>query len=175
MEIKHGDEVNLSDVVTLLIHIHWGSNSCPNCEPGEVMSRFKQEKERLEREMNLLNLTREEARKETLKSIKKKYNPKFKPRIIYKINPNCYFKLRYGLKFNDFDKPTVSNQGYKDRAAERRNQLGTDTNTNQATTSKASVHVAIGESNVGHKMLQKMGWKQGQGLGKKEEGITEPV
>ena len=29
--------------------------------------------------------------------------------------------------------------------------------------------------NVGHKMLQKMGWKEGSSLGSKDSGIREPV
>jgi splicing factor 4 len=34
---------------------------------------------------------------------------------------------------------------------------------------------AIGADNIGHKLLQKMGWKQGQGIGAKSDGITVPV
>ena len=34
---------------------------------------------------------------------------------------------------------------------------------------------ALPEENVGHKMLKKLGWKTGEGLGKKSSGITEPV
>ncbi|KAJ2735535.1 squalene synthetase-like protein [Coemansia sp. BCRC 34962] len=33
----------------------------------------------------------------------------------------------------------------------------------------------VGSSNIGHKMLQQMGWQPGQGLGAKEEGRTTPV
>uniref|UniRef100_A0A383WIT6 G-patch domain-containing protein n=1 Tax=Tetradesmus obliquus TaxID=3088 RepID=A0A383WIT6_TETOB len=34
---------------------------------------------------------------------------------------------------------------------------------------------AIGADNIGHKLLQKMGWKQGKGIGAKEDGRTAPV
>ncbi|KAK4510621.1 uncharacterized protein ATC70_005052 [Mucor velutinosus] len=33
----------------------------------------------------------------------------------------------------------------------------------------------IGESNVGHRMLAAMGWKQGEALGSKSEGIVAPI
>ena len=33
----------------------------------------------------------------------------------------------------------------------------------------------IGEDNIGSKMLQKMGWSSGQGLGKKSQGIVNPI
>ncbi|CAF4761124.1 unnamed protein product, partial [Rotaria sp. Silwood2] len=33
----------------------------------------------------------------------------------------------------------------------------------------------LGDSNVGHKLLQKMGWQEGAGLGRREQGIIEPI
>ena len=33
----------------------------------------------------------------------------------------------------------------------------------------------ISTGNIGHKMLQKMGWKEGDSLGKNNKGIQEPV
>jgi len=35
--------------------------------------------------------------------------------------------------------------------------------------------VPIADSNVGHKILQKMGWFKGQGLGTNNTGITDPI
>lgn len=66
---------------------------------------------------------------------------------------------------------------YRDRAVERRNHSVGDSAhlENNDLSKRASVNVEIDEQNVGRKMLQKMGWRQGQGLGKNEEGIIEPV
>lgn len=33
----------------------------------------------------------------------------------------------------------------------------------------------ISEENIGNKMLKKMGWKSGEGLGANKDGITEPL
>jgi hypothetical protein len=37
---------------------------------------------------------------------------------------------------------------------------------------QASVHTQLTASNVGFRLLQKMGWKTGKGLGKNEQGIA---
>lgn len=41
--------------------------------------------------------------------------------------------------------------------------------------SSSSSNTSIHSSNVGFKMLQKMGWKEEKGLGKEGKGITAPV
>ena len=33
----------------------------------------------------------------------------------------------------------------------------------------------IGGDNIGNKLLQKMGWSHGQGLGKTNQGRTDPI
>ncbi|KAM4651362.1 RNA-binding protein 5-like isoform 2-T2 [Discoglossus pictus] len=73
---------------------------------------------------------------------------------------------------------------YRDRAAERREKYGipeppepkrkkqfdaTAVNYEQPTKD------GIDTSNIGNKMLQAMGWKEGSGLGRKSQGITAPI
>uniref|UniRef100_A0A6I8SW00 RNA-binding protein 5 n=1 Tax=Xenopus tropicalis TaxID=8364 RepID=A0A6I8SW00_XENTR len=72
---------------------------------------------------------------------------------------------------------------YRDRAAERREKYGipeppepkrkrfdpTVVNYEQPTKD------GIDNSNIGNKMLQAMGWKEGSGLGRKSQGITAPI
>lgn len=39
----------------------------------------------------------------------------------------------------------------------------------------ASMEVAIPESNVGYRLLQKLGWRPGGGLGREQQGRVDPV
>lgn len=46
---------------------------------------------------------------------------------------------------------------------------------NQIPSSKTLAFDPIDESNVGHKILEKIGWVKGQGLGSNQEGMPEPI
>ncbi len=60
-----------------------------------------------------------------------------------------------------------------DRAAQRRKEIGS-TGINEKTMT-ASVETSIPSENKGFKMLSKLGWSQGQTLGKNQTGLLEPV
>ena len=79
---------------------------------------------------------------------------------------------------------------YRDRAKERRTKFGDDDKpiknkfkekylsaleSSSAGGSDMKSAPKVSDSNIGNKMLQKMGWKDGQGLGKKGQGRTEII
>ena len=62
---------------------------------------------------------------------------------------------------------------YSDRAGDRRRQVGSDNPFEK--TESSHLEKSIDSKNKGFKMLQKMGWSEGKGLGKESKGRIEPV
>ncbi|GAB1298454.1 Angiogenic factor with G patch and FHA domains 1 [Apodemus speciosus] len=151
--LEHGDEVKIGETV-LSFHIHPGSETCDGCEPGQVRAHL-----RLDRKDESLvgpALSKEEKELERRKALKK-------------------IRVKYGLQNTDYeDEKALKNPKYKDRAGKRREQIGSE-GTFQRDDAPASVHSEITDSNKGRKMLEKMGWKQGEGLGKDGGGMKAPI
>ncbi|KAK6617187.1 hypothetical protein RUM44_005518 [Polyplax serrata] len=63
--------------------------------------------------------------------------------------------------------------GYEDRAELRRTAVGSSHSSEK--TQSASLLERIPKCNKGFKMLAKMGWSEGQTLGKNESGLSEPM
>lgn len=137
--------------VTLICHIHTGLETCDGCEPGLIISNYKQANNNGCNGGNATKEDLEKARKRELKKIRKKF----------------------GLKQHEDEPETPA--GYQDRAEVRRQKVGIDPV--GAKTEVASVQVPIAKKNKGFQMLAKMGWNEGQALGKTEasDAITEPV
>jgi len=84
---------------------------------------------------------------------------------------NSRLRKKYGVSAAPEPKDKLPRS--RDRAAIRRRQVGSD-NPHEKTVS-AHVDVAISADNKGYGMLAKMGWKDGDGLGKTGQGRAEPV
>ncbi|XP_019865606.1 angiogenic factor with G patch and FHA domains 1 isoform X2 [Aethina tumida] len=79
-------------------------------------------------------------------------------------------RKKFGVaNFGDFKLGT----GYTDRAHKRRNEVGSQ-NPHEKT-EVASLNQSISSQNKGFQLLSKMGWKEGESLGKDNGGIKEPV
>uniref|UniRef100_A0A8C0PVJ7 Angiogenic factor with G patch and FHA domains 1 n=1 Tax=Canis lupus familiaris TaxID=9615 RepID=A0A8C0PVJ7_CANLF len=151
--LEHGDEVKIGETV-LSFHIHPGSDTCDGCEPGQVRAHLHLDK----KDECFVGpaLSKEEKELERRKELKK-------------------IRVKYGLQNTDYeDEKALKNPKYKDRAGKRREQIGSE-GTFQRDDAPASVHFEITDSNKGRKMLEKMGWKKGEGLGKDGGGMKIPI
>lgn len=149
--LSHGDEVKIGETV-LSFHIHSGNDTCDGCEPGQIFAHLSKHP----KEKNLGHAVGEDKELQRQRELKQ-------------------MKVKYGLKNSDFESnKAVGNPMYKDRANTRRQVVGSE-GTFYRDDSPSSVHVEISEVNKGRTMLEKMGWKKGEGLGKDGAGMKDPI
>lgn len=141
----HGDTLQIS-CTRFDIHVHPGTDTCDTCEPGLTIQKSTG--------TSLSSKDIQLDRKQQLKNIKKKY----------------------GLANSSYadNVSAIKNPSYQDKAAERRRTVGSDCPV-QKPDQSSSVHVKIQEDNKGHQMLKKLGWTEGESLGKDNSGIQEPI
>ncbi|XP_026282872.1 angiogenic factor with G patch and FHA domains 1 isoform X2 [Frankliniella occidentalis] len=146
-EIPHGTVITLGST-NLLCHIHPGRETCEECEPGVVASRKADEYEPAPIPSHT-GESKSEKRMQELRRLRK----------------------RFGIGSSESKAELAP--GYEDRAEIRRVTVGS--HNEHAKTEVASTTESIRSTNKGFKMLSKMGWKEGESLGKGGTGLTEPV
>ncbi|CAH0724388.1 unnamed protein product, partial [Brenthis ino] len=67
----------------------------------------------------------------------------------------------------------IEETAYNDRARARRRDVGSSHHAEK--TQSSDINTFIAEENKGFKLLEKMGWSKGEGLGKEGQGDTEPI
>ncbi|KAI3370310.1 hypothetical protein L3Q82_025080 [Scortum barcoo] len=150
--LMHGDEVKMGETV-LSFHIHSGTDTCDGCEPGQVMAHLSKYRREETTGPALSKEDKEALRQKELKQM----------------------KAKYGLQSSEYEEAkALKNPRYKDRAESRRQTVGSE-GVFQRDDAPASVHKEISEVNKGRKMLEKMGWKKGEGLGKEGTGMKDPI
>ncbi|KAK8407803.1 hypothetical protein O3P69_002383 [Scylla paramamosain] len=149
VEVGHGWEVQFGPI-KVKCHLHPGNLTCNECEPGLVLQALPSDKpgEAIASFKNAKS--KEKARRKELKAMQKKYK----------------------LTHRD-PQSSAPAAGYTDRTLLRQTEKGSDNPYEK--TEVASSEIPLKKTNKGFALLQKMGWSQGQGLGKTNTGITEPV
>ncbi|XP_078036717.1 angiogenic factor with G patch and FHA domains 1 [Augochlora pura] len=82
-------------------------------------------------------------------------------------------KHKFGVEKDNVAAASQLASGYQDRAQSRRQCIGSLNH--HAKTQQSSMDTSIAKDNRGFKILSKMGWTEGQSLGKEGDGRTEPV
>ncbi len=149
--LLHGDFLEIAAKIKLLVHIHEGLVTCDECEPYNYTQKQQDSSANKSTSDDLLPSTL--SHKEQLKILQK----------------------RYGLETEKYQETPsgASNKNYEDRASQRRRKVGSSHDKEK--TVQASVEKSISSENKGFKMLAKMGWSEGNSIGKSESGIKEPV
>ncbi|KAM7538327.1 hypothetical protein Aperf_G00000068632 [Anoplocephala perfoliata] len=177
-QISHGDVLRIGGN-KLLIHIHPGRETCGQCEASEIKAAI---------ESVAITAAASTSTEQTAAA---------PAESTQNVNSDAV-KVKYGLKKNkrrsgprQRAEPVLNDQPqYQDRAAKRRalekamnantQALGGAASAGGGISSSgpvgaASVLTPIDESNVGARLLSKMGWNKGEGLGREKGGIAEPI
>ncbi|CDS42429.1 g patch domain containing protein 1 [Echinococcus multilocularis] len=173
-QLNHGDVLRIG-ANRFLVHIHPGRETCGQCEAVEIKAAIE----------SVANAAASsDAQNNNEQSSVGTPMPK---ETVRRTNADAV-KIKYGLKKkgrksgqNQRAAVTTEQPHYEDRAAKRRalekamaagGQVGPSI---PVVTTPASVLTPIDETNVGARLLAKMGWSKGEGLGREKGGIAEPI
>ncbi|EJW80959.1 hypothetical protein WUBG_08133 [Wuchereria bancrofti] len=161
--IDHGDEWKFGEQ-EFLIHIHYGTNTCGSCEPGLIKNDHIILPEP-DNNFSTGKISKETLRRRNLRNMKKQYGIFDDGEEHYRCKYQKKERNLLDRNTEDKDKSIYANCSAKPLPG----MIVASTNITPSSTK------VLNESNRGFSMLQRMGWKQGTGLGRKEDGITEPV
>ncbi|UMM31420.1 hypothetical protein L5515_012901 [Caenorhabditis briggsae] len=175
--VKSGSPVDLCQGDSILVngeqfevHVHFGNNTCPGCEPGLYV-----EEEKEVETIQAKNIRGEYARRKNLKQMMKSYGIRPDEELSQPIRkrPATGVSLQ-NIQRNDV--PSTSSDMYGGCSAkpvevgQRKFDLPASSNAPTLSAPKP-----LDSGNVGFKLLKSMGWSEGQGLGKEKQGHVEPV
>eukprot|EP00045_Choanoeca_perplexa_P007003 m.61471 g.61471 ORF g.61471 m.61471 type:complete len:494 (-) comp13882_c0_seq3:49-1530(-) len=154
LSLNSGDWIQLSEALIAEVHIHPRSGHCISCYDAWHVSS-DDEVTASEAQSNHYGYTPGES---------------FDTR---RSNPNRALKQSLMATMDQ------TNPDYRDRAAQRRQTVGVDTEPCIAQrplqTPQAALTQPLASNNTGFKLLSKLGWSPGSGLGKTAQGRKEPV
>ncbi|KAM3174754.1 hypothetical protein ACTXT7_009906 [Hymenolepis weldensis] len=194
--IKHGDVLRIGSN-KLLIHIHPGRETCGQCDSSEIKAAIESgaifaaasasaEKQSLSPKDASITVKNDTVKAKygfRKNKLAKRYSrPALGPVVRFEKNRRSGPRQRTDTVPNDQSQ-------YQDRAAIRRARdkatsanaqaigatAAAQTGSGFCSAGGASVLTPIDESNVGARLLSKMGWNKGEGLGREKGGIAEPI
>ncbi|CAD6197153.1 unnamed protein product [Caenorhabditis auriculariae] len=166
VDIAHGDVLLVSGE-KFVLHVHYGSNTCPSCEPGLIAVQAPQEP------ASVRNVKSEVARRKTLKKLMASYG--IAPDE--SLNAPIVRKSRREEGFPAHVRPTDTYGACAAKPlpeSQRRFAIPEPANSSSSTPA-APVEKPLDMGNVGFKLLKSMGWSEGQGLGKSSQGTVDPI
>ncbi|KAE9552878.1 hypothetical protein FO519_003905 [Halicephalobus sp. NKZ332] len=172
-ELKHGDIMLIGDN-RISVHIHKGMNTCNECEPGILMK----EAEALASQTKQVVRSRESSRREVLSNLKRKYGLDKSASAFGKDNDyQDRAKVRRKLVGSEIDLPkqkTKTSESIYDNCAAAPIP-GAKVDTVELKLKPKKEEIPISEDNKGFKLLKSMGWSEGKGLGKAEQGSVNSI
>lgn len=172
VDLCQGDSILLSGE-RFDVHVHFGMNTCPGCEPG-LLIQEPEKSEDLNPTIHSKNIRGERARRKNLKQMMKSYGI----RPDDGLNEPIRKKPVTGPSLENISRPPESGNPdniYGECAAkpipENLRKFEIPTNAGASTVTPKP----LDSGNVGFKLLKSMGWTEGQGLGKEKQGHVEPV
>ncbi|KAI8087324.1 SMAD/FHA domain-containing protein [Thamnidium elegans] len=151
-ELRNMDIVRIGST-SLQVHLHAMGWPCQGCLASELIETSLGKKEKQQQQQVTVDL--EESRREWIKNQKKMYQSDLE-------ESNIYIDRAKIRRTHTKPEKFIAEEHYDDTPRPV-----------AAAAAAVSYHTPV--SGIGSKMLQKLGWQEGQSLGKHGDGILEPI